>query len=324
MTDLLNDPEESAARSTGRLGAVPITNALTIDVEDYFHVSAFAKVIDPAHWDHYECRVETSTRRLLGLLARYEIRATFFVLGWVASRYPELVRSIARAGHEVACHGLTHKLVYEQTPREFRDETMTAKALLEDIIQAPVHGYRAASYSITAKSLWAIDILVDLGFEYDSSVFPIRHDRYGIPGAARQPHWLRGPGGASLLEFPLSTKDLGFVRLPVAGGGYFRLLPYAVTRRALASINRDEGIPFIFYLHPWEIDPGQPRISASRLSRFRHYTNLAKCESMLCRLLGEFRFGTVRDSLGELGLWAGAGLGAQGGSPEPVLSPASQ
>lgn len=312
MADLLNNLKEAAARGAAGTGAVPITNAMTVDVEDYFHVSAFARVIDRAHWDRYECRVENNTRRLIELLARYDIRATFFVLGWVASRYPDLVREIADAGHEIACHGLTHKLVYEQTPREFRDETKTAKALLEDIIQVPVNGYRAASYSITAKSLWAIDILAELGFQYDSSVFPIRHDRYGIPGAARKPHWISGAGGASILEFPLSTKDLGFARLPVSGGGYFRLFPYSITRMALASINRDEGIPFIFYLHPWEIDPGQPRIRASRLSRFRHYTNLAKCESMLCRLLGEFRFGTVCDSLGELGLRPGVGPGVQG------------
>lgn len=311
MTDLLSDPAKSLEPGVAGAGPVSITNAMTVDVEDYFHVSAFAKVIDRSHWDRYECRVENNTRKLLGMLACHKVKATFFVLGWVASRYPGLVREIADAGHEIACHGLTHRLVYEQTPREFHDETKTAKALLEDIVQAPVNGYRAASYSITARSLWAIDILAELGFRYDSSIFPIRHDRYGIPGAARRPHWLRGAGGASLLEFPLSTKDLGFLRLPVAGGGYFRLLPYAVTRRALASINRSEGIPFIFYLHPWEIDPDQPRIRASRLSRFRHYTNLAKCESMLNRLLAEFHFGTVCDSLGEMGLWPEAGSDPQ-------------
>ncbi len=321
MTDLPSNPVKSPGPGVAGAGTISITNAMTVDVEDYFHVSAFANVIDRSHWDHYKCRVENNTRKLLGMLARNNVQATFFVLGWVASRYPGLVREIADAGHEIACHGLTHRLVYEQTPREFHDETKTAKALLEDIVQVPVNGYRAASYSITGRSLWAIDILAELGFRYDSSIFPIRHDRYGIPGAARRPHWLRGPGGASLLEFPLSTKDLGFLRLPVAGGGYFRLLPYAVTRRALASINRSEGIPFIFYLHPWEIDPDQPRIRASRLSRFRHYTNLAKCESMLNRLLGEFRFGTVCESLGEIGLWPGTGPDAQDISrvPDPGI-----
>lgn len=284
-------------------GSADIVNAMTVDVEDYFHVSAFAKVIDPEDWGSYECRVENNTEKLLNLLALHETRATFFVLGWVARHYPGVVRRIAEAGHEIACHGLTHRLVYEQSPNEFHDETRTAKQLLEDIIQQPVNGYRAASYSITAKSLWAIDILAELGFLYDSSIFPIRHDRYGIPGAARKPHLLHTTAGTDLLEFPLSTKDLGLLRLPVSGGGYFRLLPYAVTRTALASINRQEKMPFIFYLHPWEIDPGQPRIKASWLSRFRHYNNLEKCELMLDRLLGEFRFGTVRESLAACGLW---------------------
>ncbi len=282
-----------------------IVNAMTVDVEDYFHVSAFAKVIDPAQWENYECRVENNTLRLLRLLEQHETKATFFVLGWVARHYPGVVRRIVEAGHEIACHGLTHKLVYNQTPEEFREETHTAKQLLEDIIQKPVIGYRAASYSITAKSLWALDILADLGFLYDSSIFPIRHDRYGIRDAVRKPHVLRTASGASLLEFPLSTRDFAFLRLPVSGGGYFRLFPYALTRSALASINRREKMPFIFYLHPWEIDPDQPRIEASWLSRFRHYNNLQKCESMLDRLLGEFRFGTVHESLASCGLRTG-------------------
>ncbi len=299
------DIAQSARLAAGISG---ITNAMTVDVEDYFHVSAFANVIDPADWDRYECRVEKNTGRLLELFDRRGIRATFFVLGWVARRYPALVQNIAAAGHEIACHGLTHKLVYDQTPGEFLEETRTAKTILEDIIQTPVHGYRAASYSITGDSIWAIDILAELGFSYDSSIFPIRHDRYGIPGALRGPHRIRGKGSSSLIEFPLSTVDFRLARLPVSGGGYFRLLPYFVTRAALASINRSEGMPFIFYLHPWEIDPGQPRVQAGRLSRFRHYNNLDKCEARLCKLLDEFSFGTVRQSLGELGLWQGAGL----------------
>ncbi|MEZ5543322.1 MAG: DUF3473 domain-containing protein [Pseudomonadota bacterium] len=279
-----------------------ITNALTVDVEDYFHVSAFAGRIDPADWDGYRLRVEDNTHRLLELFDGYNVRATFFVLGWVAERVPELIRQLAAAGHEVACHGYSHQLVYNQDPATFRAETMRSKALLEDIIQAPVDGYRAASYSITQRSLWALDILAEAGFRYDSSIFPIRHDRYGMPDAPRHPYRLTTPAGHELTEFPLSTASLLGMRLPVAGGGYFRIFPYALTRYGLAQINRANR-PFIFYLHPWEIDPSQPQVQASRLSRFRHYHNLAKCESRLRRLLEDFRFGTVADVLGELALY---------------------
>lgn len=277
-------------------------NAMTIDVEDYIHVSAFARVIRRDDWDRHESRVERNTQRLLDLFDAHGVKGTFFVLGWVAQRYPALIREIAARGHEVASHGLTHELVYNQTPELFREETRVSKSLLEDLAQQPVLGYRAASYSITARSLWALDILAELGFRYDSSIFPVRHDRYGIPGAQVQPYEHETSGGRRIVEFPLTTKELFGYRLPVAGGGYFRLLPYAVTRWAFRSINRREGRPFIFYLHPWEIDPGQPRIQASRLSRFRHYTNLGKCEDRLQRLLGEFRFGTVQSSLTQLAL----------------------
>ncbi len=215
--------------------------------------------------------------------------------------------TIAARGHEIACHGFSHRLVYEQSPIEFREETLRSKKLLEDITGSAVLGYRAASYSIVSKSLWALDVLVELGFIYDSSIFPVRHDRYGIPNAERVPYRMSTPNGASIVEWPLATAMILGCRLPVAGGGYFRLLPYWISRWGLASINRRERRPFIFYLHPWEIDPGQPHVSASWLSRFRHYTNLEKCEERLRRLLGEFRFGTARDSLVQLGLLSGAG-----------------
>lgn len=272
-------------------------NAMTVDVEDYFHVSALAEVIRRDDWHRMEYRAERSTQRLLELFARQDIRATFFVLGWVAQRSPELVQRIHAAGHEVACHGLSHELVYRQTPEVFRRETRDSKAMLEDLIGAPVLGYRAASYSITARSLWAIDILCELGFRYDSSIFPIAHDRYGIPGASTRPGLLRARSGASIVEFPLSTASLLGKRVPVAGGGYFRLLPYWFTRWGLRSINERDGQPFIFYLHPWEIDAEQPRFNASWLSRFRHYTNLSVCEARLARLIGEFKFATVREVL---------------------------
>lgn len=278
-----------------------IKNALTVDVEDYFHVSAFAKNINQRDWDNHPLRVENNTQRLLDLFDEYEVKATFFVLGWVAERKPSLIKEIALRGHEVACHGYSHQLVYNQSPDVFRDETLRSKHLLEDIVQAPVRGYRAASYSITNRSLWALDILAEAGFDYDSSIFPVRHDRYGIPDAPELPHRLETPNGNSLIEFPLSTAKLLSHRIPVAGGGYFRLYPYVLTRMGLSQINRRQQ-PFIFYLHPWEIDPDQPKISTSKLSRFRHYNNLDKCEIRLRRLLSDFEFGTAEDILNTIGL----------------------
>jgi polysaccharide deacetylase family protein (PEP-CTERM system associated) len=283
-----------------------VPNALTVDVEDYFHVSALAPSIERSSWDARQSRVVGNTQRLLELFDDFGAKATFFVLGWVAERYPQLVKDIAARGHEVACHGLSHRLVYEQSPQEFRAETLRSKEVLEDITGTTVLGYRAASYSIVRESLWALDILVELGFRYDSSIFPVKHDRYGIPGAERVPHRLSTPGRKAIVEWPLSTAKVAGFRLPVSGGGYFRLLPYWVTRWGLASINRSEQRPFVFYLHPWEIDPDQPRVPASWLSRFRHYTNLEKCEARLRRLLGEFRFGTAKDGLAQLGLLAPA------------------
>jgi polysaccharide deacetylase family protein (PEP-CTERM system associated) len=280
-----------------------IRNALTVDVEDYFHVSAFSECIDQKDWDSYPLRVEKNTRRLLDLFDLHSIKATFFVLGWVAERTPGLVREIATLGHEVACHGYSHQLVYNQSPRMFREETIRSKTLLEDIIQAPVIGYRAASYSITGRSLWALDIIADAGFEYDSSIFPVRHDRYGIPDASVYPHRMKTPNGSWLVEFPLSTSRIFGLRLPVAGGGYFRLYPYTITKAGLNQINRSQK-PFIFYLHPWEIDTEQPKISAGWKSRFRHYNNLDKCEHRLERLMNDFKFGTAVGVLRGLNLVA--------------------
>jgi len=281
---------------------VSATNALTVDVEDYFHVAALAPNIHRDSWASRESRVVGNTQKLLAIFEQFDVRGTFFVLGWVAERHPQLVRDIAARGHEIACHGYSHRLVYEQSPEEFYAETLRAKNLLEEITGSAVVGYRAASYSIVRESLWALDILVELGFAYDSSIFPVRHDRYGIPNAERVPHRLATLKGKSIVEWPLATARILGCRLPVAGGGYFRLLPYWLSRWGLASINRRELQPFIFYLHPWEVDPEQPRVSASWLSRFRHYTNLGKCEERLRRLLGEFRFGGARDGLVQLGL----------------------
>jgi polysaccharide deacetylase family protein (PEP-CTERM system associated) len=271
-------------------------NALTFDIEDYFQVSALASSVDRNGWDAIPQRVVRNTHVLLELLERHDTRATFFFLGWVADRFPELVREAAAAGHEIACHGYSHQLIYNQSPEVFREETVRAKALLEDQLGAPVLGYRAASYSITRKSLWALDVLSEAGFQYDSSIFPVRHDRYGIADAPREPHVLLTPKGRRLVEFPPSTADFAGYRLPVAGGGYFRIFPYGITKWAIRRVNA-EGLPFNFYLHPWEIDPEQPRVKVGLLSRFRHYTNLDVCMRRLEDLLTRFRFGTAAEVL---------------------------
>ena len=280
---------------------MPIQNALTVDVEDYFQVSAFAKNIDQKDWGSHPLRVENNTRKLLDMFDAYQLKATFFVLGWVAERQKDLVLEIAKRGHEVACHGYSHQLVYNQSAEVFQEETVRAKNILEDIIQQPVRGYRAASYSITEKSEWALDILAESGFIYDSSIFPVRHDRYGMPDTPEYPYRLKTPAGHSIIEFPLSTAKIINYRLPVAGGGYFRLYPYWLSKMGLQQINRQQK-PFIFYLHPWEIDPEQPRIAASWFSSFRHYNNLDKCEARLRNLMTDFKFGTTWDVLNRLGL----------------------
>ena len=275
-----------------------IQNALTIDVEDYFQVAALAEAVDQDDWGSMEYRVEANTDRLLALFDERGIRATFFTLGWVAERSPALVRRIRDAGHEIASHGYSHQLVYNQSPEVFREETRKSKAILENITGEPVTGYRAASYYITAKSRWALDVLVEEGFTWDSSIFPVHHDRYGMPGTPHEPYLLRTPNGGTLTEFPLSTCPIGQYRMPIAGGGYFRLFPYSLSRWGLGWINR-AGQPFIFYLHPWEIDTGQPRLKVKAFSKFRHYNNLDKCMGRLERLLGDFRFGSVSDVLAD-------------------------
>lgn len=269
-----------------------IQNALTIDVEDYFQVAALAEAVKYDDWPTMEYRVEANTNRLLALFDKANVKATFFTLGWVAERSPQLVRRIAEAGHEVASHGYSHQLIYNQTPEVFQEETHRSKAILEDILGAPVTGYRAASYSITNESRWALDILAEEGFTWDSSIFPVHHDRYGMPGTPRWPHRLVTDKGYELAEFPLSTLKLPGYTLPIAGGGYFRLFPYWFSRAGLGSINR-QGKPFVFYLHPWEVDPGQPRLDVKWFSRFRHYNNLDICEQRLAKLLHHFEFTTM-------------------------------
>ena len=277
-------------------------NALTIDVEDYYQVSAFESVVPLADWERYESRVEKNTHRILDLLDAHTTTATFFVLGWVAERHPGLIRTLGARGHEVASHGYAHRRVYTQTPEQFRTETRRSKCLLEDTLGHPIRGYRAASYSITMHSLWALEVLREEGFVYDSSIFPIRHDLYGIPSHPRFCHMIPGQSDAPLVEFPLSTLRLGGTNFPIAGGGYLRLFPYAYTRWGLRYLNRREGQPAVVYLHPWELDPEQPRLPAGTLSRFRHYTNLHRMEERFVRLLQDFSFGTMSEVLQARGL----------------------
>lgn len=277
--------------------ANPTLHAMSVDVEDYFHVAALSGVIQPGQWDSLPSRVEQNTEQLLSLFERHDVKATFFVLGWVAERFPELIKKISNHGHEVASHGYSHQLVYNQTPEAFREETLRSKHLLEDITGKPVKGYRAASYSITRKSLWALDILTEAGFTWDSSIFPIRHDRYGIPDSPAAPYSIETASGNVIREFPLTTARVLGMSIPAAGGGYFRQFPYPVFRYLFRNASGFGQRPQMFYLHPWEIDPDQPRYNnANWLSRFRHYTNLDKCYGRLERLLNDFSFGTVSES----------------------------
>ena len=287
------------SRSGDRAAAEPaaqaspaVLNAMSVDVEDYFHVSVFDGIVPRGRWADMESRVCANTRRLLDIFDEFGVASTFFVLGWVAERHPELVQEIANRGHEIASHGYAHRLVYDQTPAAFREDVHRAKALLEDAGGCRVGGYRAPSYSVTPRSLWALDVLIEEGHWYDASIFPIRHDRYGIPVSPRAPFQIeRTPG--TLIEVPGSTVRMGPLNLPIAGGGYFRILPYQWTRWGIERLNAGEGEPAVFYLHPWEIDPDQPRLQAGWLGRFRHYRNLDRTETRLRALLGDFEFGTV-------------------------------
>ena len=285
--------------------AAPPLNAMTIDVEDYFQVSAFEPHVDRRDWLRFESRVCRNTDRLLEILARADVQATFFVLGWVAEQFPALVRRIVAAGHELASHGYEHRLIYELEPEAFRSDLRRARLALEAAAGVPVMGYRAPSYSVTRKSLWALDVLIEEGYLYDSSIYPIHHDRYGMPDWRRHIHQITRPAGA-IWELPGSTVRVFGTNLPIGGGGYFRLLPFAWTRHGFRQVNRNERQPAVFYLHPWEIDPAQPRLKAPVRSRIRHYHNLRKTEARLVRLLSEFRFGPVTRVLA--GLTAEAAL----------------
>ena len=271
-----------------------ICNYLTIDVEEYFQVAAFADIIRPADWSSLSSRVTACMDNILMLLEEYQTKATFFIVGWTGERHPELVRRIHDLGHGIGCHSYLHQKIYEQTPDEFRQDTKRAKDILEGIIGRQVTAYRAPSYSITARSMWALPILAELGFRVDSSIFPVLHDNYGIPDA---PRFAYTHSCCTIREYPLSTIRFAGKNVPVAGGGYFRLFPYPLTRYCLRRINRLEKKPFVFYIHPWEIDPEQPRFNqAGYLSKFRHYNNLHITLDRFTRLLQDFRLQPLPES----------------------------
>jgi len=275
----------------GSVSGDPTTmnNALTFDLEDYYHVTAFSDELDPQDWKSRESRLQTNTEKILQLLADRDCKATFFVLGWAAKHYPAVVSRVAKCGHEIACHSYQHRLVYEMTPEEFRRDTYRAKSLLEDLSGQPVRGYRAPSFSVTRDSLWALDVLAELGFEYDSSIFPVPHINYGIPDAPRFPFRVMTRHG-EILEFPMPAVEFGGRRAPFGGGAYLRLLPYWYTRWAVRLINEQEEWPVCIYLHPWELDSEQPRMGQKRTARLRQYWGLRSTKEKLRQLLTDFEF----------------------------------
>lgn len=267
-----------------------LINALTIDVEDYFQVSAFAPYIARSEWSERECRVERNVERLLALLDEHGVRGTFFTLGWIAERYPALVRRIVEAGHELASHGYNHQRACDMDDRDFLEDVRAAKGILEDISGQAVNGYRAPSFSINKGNRWVYAKLEEVGYRYSSSIFPIRHDHYGIPDAPRFMH----RAGQSLMEIPATTVRIWGRNLPASGGGFFRLLPYCVSRALIRRVNEVDGHAAVFYCHPWEFDPQQPRIPGINLkTRFRHYVNIARMESRLRCLLKDFEWGRL-------------------------------
>ena len=274
--------------------SLPVVNAMSVDVEDYFQVSAFESQIDRRQWDDLPHRVEQNTHRILDLFDQQQVKATFFTLGWVAERYPQLIRRIVASGHELASHGYQHIRVTEQTPAEFRQDVQLSRKILEDIGGQSIVGYRAASYSICAQNLWALEVLEDEGFKYSSSIYPVKHDLYGIPDAPR--FGFHPENAPDLLEVPISTLNLFGRNLPCGGGGFFRLYPYVFSKWAYRHLNNQEKQPGIFYFHPWEIDAGQPRQqNLSFKSRFRHYLNLGKMENRLQNLLADFKWDTMQN-----------------------------
>jgi polysaccharide deacetylase family protein (PEP-CTERM system associated) len=272
-------------------------NALTFDIEDYYQVEAFKDVVKLEEWSHYPSRVVENTGKIVDVLDEYKIKATFFVLGWVAERFPNLVVQLAEGGHEIATHGYAHQMVYKQTEAEFEQDLVKSINILEKLSGQKIRGYRAPTYSIIEQSFWAYDVLIRHELSYDSSIFPIVHDRYGVPNGERFPHRVERGNGQAILEFPLSTLRIGKWNFPIAGGGYLRLLPYLFLKAGLRWINSQQH-PAILYLHPWELDPDQPRFrNIPLLTKFRHYVNLHSTESKLRKLLRDFQFAPIREVL---------------------------
>ena len=298
MTASTEAPMERGSAAKLARGASGIRNAMTVDVEDFFQVQAFAGQVGRADWADFPCRVERNTERVLQLFADHGVHGTFFTLGWIAERYPQVVRRIVAEGHELASHGYAHHRVFEQSPEEFRADVRPTKALLEDIGQVPVQGYRAASFSIDGRSLWAFDILAEEGHRYSSSVYPVVHDLYGMPEA---PRFSYRAGTQGLVEIPMTTISILGRNVPCSGGGYFRLFPYAASRWALRQVLRSHAKPCVFYFHPWELDPEQPRMADAPLkSRARHYLNLQRMEARLGRLLEDFSWCRMDEAFAEI------------------------
>ena len=286
------------AESIGSRGEGPL-NGFSVDIEDWYQVSDFEALINVADWDTYEFRLRSNTERMLSLLDEAGVKGTFFVLAWNAERHPEIVRLIAEAGHEIASHGYAHRLVYNQTPEEFRADIVRAKAILEDLTGTPVLGYRAPSCSIVPRSDWALAVLLESGFQYDSSVFPIRDALYGWPDAHRFPSTIYQRDGQSLVEFPITTLRVGRWNFPLGGGAYLRVLPYRYMSWGMRWVNRNEGYPAVIYIHPWELDPDQPRIKTAGKRGFStHYLGLQQTEKKLKRLFRDFRFAPLGTILG--------------------------
>ena len=268
------------------------SNAFTVDVEDYFHVSAFSKHVRFKNWNDHESRVVANTHRILDLLNHFQVKATFFVLGWVAEHRPYLVRDIQRAGHDIGSHSYRHELVYNMTPDDFRDDLLVSCKILEDITSQRITSYRAPSFSITEKSLWALDVLIEEGISLDSSIYPVQHDIYGIPDSPDEPYRVEREQG-SIWECPGTVCNIFGRNFAIGGGGYFRILPARWTFSQLEKLNSQQNRPFMFYIHPWEVDPDQPKIASNWKSHLRHYTNLKKTEPRLRQLLKQFRFDSI-------------------------------
>jgi polysaccharide deacetylase family protein (PEP-CTERM system associated) len=276
----------------------PVINALSVDVEDYFQVSAFNGLVNRSDWDQLEPRVDANTRRLLDLFDKHEVKATFFFLGWIAERHADLVRAVHESGHEVASHGYDHRQITTMSKEEFRRDLRRSKEILEGITGEALLGYRAPSFSVTRATIWALDILSEEDFAYDSSIFPIRHDRYGIHDSPRFPWQRTGSCGSVLHEFPMSTVRVLRWNLPFVGGGYLRQFPFPFVEWGMKRVNRSDSHPVVVYVHPWEVDPEQPRMTAGFLTTIRHYRNLDKTETRLGRLLQKFEFAPMKDVLG--------------------------